>query len=101
MGGELHQGTRQYQRVSTAFRVRFDHVGTPLIGLCTELSCGGLFAQTASLLPINAVLRVHLELPDRAETSAIGRVAYVRNAEAPSGAGVGMEFIDLDAACDQ
>src|SRR5439155_4186721 len=53
-------------------------------------------------LPINAIVRVHLELPDGGgEVPAVCRVAFVRGeteaAQTGKPAGMGVEFLDLGA----
>src|SRR5262249_34434200 len=73
-----------------------------VVALTHDLSRGGLFMRTARFLPVNAVVRVHLDLPeDGGELQVTCRVAFVRSEEqaATTGkpAGMGVEFLDLDA----
>jgi CheY-like chemotaxis protein/Tfp pilus assembly protein PilZ len=65
-----------------------------------DLSRGGMFLRTQRFLPLNAVIRLFLELPeDGGEVSAIARVVYVRDeGEARASrkpAGMGIQFLDL------
>ena len=58
--------------------------------------------RTTRFLPVNAIVRVHLELPEGGgELPAICRVAYVRGeteaAQSGKPAGMGVEFLDLGA----
>ena len=91
---------RRTQRVEAAFRVRYRSIDQLVVALTHDLSRGGLFMRTARFLPVNAVVRVLLELPDGGgEVPVICRVAYVRGeAEAAATgkpAGMGVEFLDL------
>jgi uncharacterized protein (TIGR02266 family) len=87
--------------VEASFRVRYLTLDELVVAYSTDLSRGGMFLQVDSFLPINAVVLVHLELPDGAsEFPVICRVAYVRDPESAlvSGNphGMGVEFLDLD-----
>lgn len=91
---------RRARRVEAAFRVRYRSLDQLVVALTHDLSRGGLFMRTARFLPVNAIVRVLLELPDGGgEIPVICRVAYVRGpseAEASGKpAGMGVEFIDL------
>ena len=96
------EDARRARRISAAFRVRYRSVDELVVALTHDLSRGGLFMRTARFLPINAIVRVHLELPDGGgELPVICRVAFVRaDAEAAAmgkPAGMGVEFLDLGA----
>ncbi|MGZ3407322.1 MAG: response regulator [Polyangia bacterium] len=92
--------TRRARRIEAAFRVRYRSIDELVVALTHDLSRGGLFMRTERLLPTNAIVRVHLELPDGGgELPVICRVAFVR-AEAEAAAtgkpaGMGVEFLDL------
>jgi uncharacterized protein (TIGR02266 family) len=97
-----HEG-RRARRIEAAFRVRYHSIDQLVTALTHDLSRGGLFMRTARYLPVNAVVRVHLELPDGGgEVPVVCRVAFVRGeaeaAAAGKPAGMGVEFLDLDAA---
>lgn len=100
-----HEGdaeARRTRRIEAAFRVRYHSIDDLVVALTHDLSRGGLFMRTTRFLPINAIVRVHLELPDGGgELPVICRVAYVRGeAEADATgkpAGMGVEFLDLGA----
>jgi uncharacterized protein (TIGR02266 family) len=93
--------TRRTRRIEAAFRVRYRSLDQLVVALTHDLSRGGLFMRTARYLPVNAIVRVHLELPDEGgEMPIVCRVAYVRD-EAESARvgkppGMGLEFLDLD-----
>lgn len=96
---DLQEETRRARRITAAFRVRWRSVDELVVALTHDLSRGGLFIRTARYLPTNAIVRVHLELPDGGgELPVICRVAYVRHeSQAATGkpAGMGLEFLDL------
>lgn len=86
------------------FSVRYTTIDQLVVAYASDLSKGGMFLATDHFLPVNAVVRLHLELPDSdAEVPVIGRVAYVRpeGDAADKPAGMGVEFLDLDADCLQ
>ncbi len=98
----LHEGEqgRRAQRVAAAFRVRYRSVDELVVALTQDLSRGGLFMRTERYLPTNAIVRVHLELPDGGgEIPVICRVAFVRSRDESAAigkpAGMGVEFLDL------
>lgn len=96
---DFQEETRRARRITAAFRVRWRSVDELVVALTHDLSRGGLFIRTARYLPTNAIVRVHLELPDGGgELPVICRVAYVRHesqAAAGKPAGMGLEFLDL------
>jgi DNA-binding response OmpR family regulator/Tfp pilus assembly protein PilZ len=82
--------------------VRYSTLDELVVAYSSDLSRGGMFLQVDQFLPINAVVRVQLELPDGAgELPVICRVAFVRDeataASAGVPAGMGVEFLDLGA----
>jgi uncharacterized protein (TIGR02266 family) len=94
---------RRGRRVEAAFRVRYHSIDQLVVALTHDLSRGGLFMRTARFLPVNAVVRVHVELPEGGgEIALVCRVAFVRGeAEAAASgkpSGMGVEFLDFDAA---
>jgi uncharacterized protein (TIGR02266 family) len=103
MSEPVDQEARRGRRIEAAFRVRYHSIDQLVVALTHDLSRGGLFMRTARFLPLNAVVRVHLELPDGGgEIAVVCRVAFVRGeAEAAASgkpAGMGVEFLDFDAA---
>jgi uncharacterized protein (TIGR02266 family) len=93
---------RRARRIEAAFRVRYRSIDELVVALTHDLSRGGLFMRTERFLPINGIVRVHIELPDGGgELPVICRVAFVRGeAEAAATgkpAGMGVEFLDLGA----
>lgn len=97
---EFQEETRRARRIAAAFRVRWRSVDELVVALTHDLSRGGLFLKTKRYLPINAIVRLHLELPDSGgELPVICRVAYVRDEKQAAAmgkpAGMGLEFLDL------
>ena len=93
-------------RVEATFRVSYANVDQLLVAYSSDLSKGGMFLQTEQFLPVNAVIRVHLELgAGSADIPVICRVVYVRDDVAARAVGkppgMGIEFLDLTADCLQ
>ncbi len=93
---------RRVRRVEAAFRVHYQSIDQLVVGLTHDLSRGGLFMRTSRFLPVNAIVRVHLELPaGGGELPVVCRVAFVRGeaeaARSGKPAGMGVEFLDLGA----
>ena len=91
---------RSSVRVQATFRVRYPTLDQLVVAFSTDLSKGGIFLKTERFLPLNAVIRLHLELPDEGgEIEVIGRVAHVRDedeaARLGQPAGIGIQFLDL------
>jgi uncharacterized protein (TIGR02266 family) len=80
--------------------VRYSTLDQLVCGYAKDLSKGGMFVATSRFLPVNAVVRVHIELPDGGGVvPVIARVAFVRDegeaATARLPSGMGLEFLDL------
>src|SRR5262245_19110414 len=95
---------RASPRVEATFRVAYDNIDQLLVAYASELSKGGMFLASDRFLPLNAVVRLQLELGvGSTEIPIISRVVYVRDqAEARKTgkpAGLGLEFLDLTAEC--
>ena len=95
---------RQHPRVEAAFRVQYSTIDQLVVAYSSDLSKGGVFLCTQTFLPLNAVVRLQLDLPeDGGEIPVICRVVYVRDeaAAARTGkpAGMGLEFLDLTDDC--
>ena len=91
-------------RVVATFRVSYASVDQLLVAYSSDLSKGGLFLQSDQFLPVNAVIRVNLELGEGSvEIPVICRVVYVRDEVAARAvgkpAGMGIEFLDMTAEC--
>lgn len=96
------QGGRASPRVEATFKVSYGSIDQLLVAYSSDLSKGGMFLQTEEFLPVNAVIRVNLELAEgSAEIPVIARVVYVRDAAAARAVGkpmgMGIEFLDLSA----
>ncbi|HJZ88936.1 MAG TPA: response regulator [Polyangia bacterium] len=91
-------------RVAGPLRVHFRSLDELVLSYSNDLSRGGLFVETDddwSQLPLNSLLRLHLELPDQGGTiSVMGRIVHVHTSQdaALSGkpAGLGLEFARND-----
>ena len=91
-------------RVEATFRVSYANVDQLLVAYSADLSKGGMFLQSEQFLPVNAVIRINLELGEgSAEIPIICRVVYVRDAASARAvgkpAGMGIEFLDMTAEC--
>jgi uncharacterized protein (TIGR02266 family) len=91
-------------RVEATFKVSYGSVDQLLIAYSSDLSKGGMFLETEQFLPVNAVLRVNLELGEgSAEIPVICRVVHVRDHAAARAAGkapgMGIEFLDMTPEC--
>ena len=91
-------------RVEATFRVSYASVDQLLVAYSSDLSKGGMFLSTDQFLPVNAVIRINLELGEgSAEIPVICRVVYVRDPAAARAvgkpAGMGIEFLDMTAEC--
>ena len=92
--------TRESPRVEADFQVSYPTVDQLVVAYAADLSRGGLFIATERFLPVNAVVRVTIELPDGGGTvPVICRVASVRDATEAGWTGkpvgMGLEFLDL------
>ena len=65
------QDVRSDVRVEATFRVRYSTLDQLVIAYSRDLSKGGMFLATTRFLPVNAVLRIHIELPDNPRTVAV------------------------------
>jgi uncharacterized protein (TIGR02266 family) len=100
------EGTRTSPRVEATFRVCYRSIDELLVAYSSDLSKGGMFLQSERFLPVNAVLRVQLELePGAADIPIICRVVYVRDEKTARAVGkptgMGIEFLDLTNECLQ
>ncbi|MGZ3405720.1 MAG: response regulator [Polyangia bacterium] len=91
-------------RIEATFKVSYATVDQLLVAYSSDLSKGGMFLATDQFLPVNAVIRVNLELGEGSvEIPVICRVVYIRDEAAartvgkPSG--MGIEFLDMTAEC--
>jgi uncharacterized protein (TIGR02266 family) len=91
---------REFPRIQGVFRVRYSTVDRLIIAYSHDLSKGGVFLTTSHFLPINAVIKLQIELPENGGQIPITcRVAYLRDkatAEATrKPQGMGIQFLDL------
>jgi uncharacterized protein (TIGR02266 family) len=100
----LSEENQRAPRVEATFKVSYPNVDQLLVAYSSDLSKGGMFLATEQFLPVNAVIRVNLELGEgSAEIPIICRVVYVRDHVAARGVGkppgMGIEFLDLTVDC--
>ena len=93
---------REHARIEAVFRVEYATMDHLVVAYSSDLSKGGLFVATLGFLPVNAVVRLMLQLPEGGgEIPVICRVVYVRDEPEGAGkpAGMGLEFLDIADAC--
>jgi uncharacterized protein (TIGR02266 family) len=92
--------SRESPRIEGVFRVRYRSIDRLIMAYSRDLSKGGMFLATSHFLPINAVIRVEIELPENGGRIPVTcRVAYVRDKPADDsgkGVGMGIQFLDLE-----
>lgn len=101
-GGSLPR-RRAEPRVAAAFRVKYETLNELVTAYTGDVSRGGIYVKTTKFLPMGAVVRIHLKLPEEGpELRAVARVAYVLDEEDAKrhkrDAGMGMEFLDVGGA---
>jgi uncharacterized protein (TIGR02266 family) len=97
VGGE----SRESVRIEGVFRVKYPSIDRLVVAYSRDLSRGGMFLATREFLPLNAIIRLEIDLPeDGGRIPVVCRVVYVRDesAAAASGkpVGMGVQFLDLD-----
>src|SRR5579859_789617 len=93
--------SRESGRIEAVFRVKYPSVDRLVVAYSRDLSRGGMFLATRDFLPLNAIIRLEIDLPeDGGIIPVVCRVVYLRDqdASAASGkpAGMGIQFLDLD-----
>lgn len=101
-GGDLPR-RRVEPRVAAAFRVTYESLDELVEAYTVDISRGGLYVKTTRFLPLGAVVRLHLMMPEgSSELRTVARVAYVLDEAQALGhdrpAGMGMEFLDVGGA---
>jgi uncharacterized protein (TIGR02266 family) len=92
---------RESERIEGVFRVKYPSIDRLVIAYSRDFSRGGMFLATEQFLPINAVIRLEIDLPEDGGRIAVTcRVAFVRDKEGANAtgkpAGMGVQFLDLD-----
>lgn len=92
---------RTAPRYPTEMRVRLKTHEEFISQYTQNISRGGLFIHTLNFLPVNTVVQLQLQLPDRrTEVSVIARVAHVIGPEEAAAqdrtVGMGLEFLDFE-----
>jgi two-component system OmpR family response regulator len=90
--------------VEATFRVSYPNVDQLLVAYASDLSKGGMFMPADQLLPVDAQVRLLLDLgAGSTEIPIVCRVAWVRDAvearRSGQPAGLGLEFLDLTEEC--
>lgn len=86
-------------RVTAQFHITFRTVDALVVAYSANLSRGGLFLKTNRLLPIGSVVSLVIRLPDgMGDLEAPCSVIFVRDGTDEQSVGMGLKFIDPDAA---
>jgi uncharacterized protein (TIGR02266 family) len=91
---------RESSRIEGVFRVKYPSIDRLVVAYSRDLSRGGMFLATDAFLPLNAVIRLEIDLPDDGGRIPVTcRVVFVRDkaASIASGkpVGMGVQFLDL------
>ncbi len=92
---------RSSPRIAATFRVRYSSLDELVVAYSEDVSRGGMYLVTEKFLPVGAVARVNVTLPDGdPDLHVIARVAYVIDAarakELGRKPGMGMQFLDIE-----
>lgn len=90
---------REHERVEASFRVRATALD-PNALQGENVSRGGIFVKTVRFLPLNAVIRLSIEMPTGGEAiPATCRIVFIRDQAAASRSGkpsgMGLEILDI------
>jgi uncharacterized protein (TIGR02266 family) len=99
-------GLRRHRRVDATFRVQYSTIDELVVAYSSDLSKGGFFLCTDKFLPLNAVVRLQLDLPENGgEIPVICRVVYIRDRlfakSTGKPVGMGLQFLDVDDDCQR
>ncbi len=92
---------RLENRYQIEMRVSIGDLHPFYLGQSQDLSSGGLFLATQSMLPIGSDIHLTLWLPDNSTLQAHGRVRWQRPARGEDPAGVGIAFVRLSENAKQ
>src|SRR3954454_8961374 len=97
----MDSDSRESVRIEGVFRVKYPSVDRLVVAYSRDLSRGGMFLATDEFLPLNAVIRLEIDLPaDGGRFPVTCRVVFIRdnNQSVATGkpAGMGVQFLDLD-----
>lgn len=88
--------TRQYDRVPYSLRVQFRKASSLLVAYSVNLSRGGVFLDTAELVPIGTSVSLELAVPGAGPVTVNGHVTWLREEGGELGPrGIGIEFDDV------
>lgn len=90
-------GRRAHERARLALQVSYRSAGSFLISYTVDLSRGGLFLETAQLLPVGSALDLTLQVPGAPPWMVHGAVVWLQEVAAPGRpVGMGIQFQDLE-----
>ncbi len=94
---------RLVPRFELTVEVTYENRHDSCTAVSQDLSTGGLFVVTDSLLPVGECIRVRFSLPDSPELmDAIAEVRWTRSEETSEGEpGIGLAFLQLSAKTKQ
>ena len=88
---------RESDRVQATFQVRYNTLDSLVSAYTENISKGGIYIRTESLLPQNAMVRVKLAMPENGpEIECIGQVARVHSQKSGSSIPTGMAVVFRD-----
>ncbi len=87
---------REFERMPYAVAVEFRTASSFLVAYSVNLSRGGLFVETATVIPEGSPVTVDLHIPGTGPASLNGVVAWCRPPDSAEGPpGLGVEFQDV------
>ncbi len=97
----MDSDSRESVRIEGVFRVKYPSVDRLVVAYSRDLSKGGMFLATHDFLPLNAIIRVDIDLPeDGGRIPVVCRVVFVRDQAAATVSGkptgMGVQFLDLE-----
>jgi uncharacterized protein (TIGR02266 family) len=90
---------RGEMRVTAELEVEFQSIDEVVSAYTKNISRGGIFVATDEMLPIGAVVKIKLALPDEeSRYDAIARVAHLQSGDGEDPRGMGFELMDVGGA---
>lgn len=88
---------RVHERARLALQVSYRSAGSFLISYTVDLSRGGLFLETAELLPVGSALDLTLQIPGAPQWVVRGTVVWLQEVAVPGRpVGMGIQFHALE-----
>ncbi len=95
---ERPSNARRFDRAPVVLEVHYRTKGSFLVSYSLNLSKGGLFLETAELLPVGSLLTVRFSVPGTGVIETEASVMWVRQAVSEEGLppGLGLQFAGLE-----